>query len=277
MDFTPYAKVLAIPADSLSLVGEGDNGAVLTDGTGIAYKFPKHRAALVQLRREVTAMDGIRASLTFSVPEYIEVSLDKPVGEAYCSYKLLRGERLTREIYARHREALAKQLLRLQDEIHGMDPSGITNAPTDFAAMYQEIQKLLYPFLSDGPKEVIDARFQEYLRKQIGNFDGTCVVHGDFGASNILCNRETGCITGVIDWAEIAVDDPAIDYSALTCPMSIPECREDLMALRPSLSEVFERSGFIQFTFPLQEALHGIHNHDPEALQSGLEVIQSLK
>lgn len=275
MDVTSFAKVLSVPADRLTLVGEGDNGTVLTDGTGIAYKFPKHQAALLQLRQEVAAMERIRPALSFPVPEYVGVFLDRPVGEAFCSFQLLEGESLTREIYARHRPALARQLLSLLDEIHSLDPSGIRNPPLDFGVMYHEIQTLLFPLLPDEAKEIIDNRFWGYLQGKDRNFDGSCVIHGDLGGSNILCDGETGRITGVIDWAELTVDDPAIDYSALSCPMSIPDCREDLLALRPSLAAVFERSGFIQFTFPLQEALHGIKSHDQEALSSALKVIKS--
>ena len=45
--------------------------------------------------------------------------------------------------------------------------------------------------------------------------------------------------------------------------------------LRPSLSTIFQRTDFIQYTFPLQEALHGIKTDDPEALHSGLNVINN--
>ena len=43
------ARVLGAKAEQLRLVGEGANGLIVTDGSGVAYKFPKNRIALQSL------------------------------------------------------------------------------------------------------------------------------------------------------------------------------------------------------------------------------------
>ena len=41
------------------------------------------------------------------------------------------------------------------------------------------------------------------------------LVHGDLAAEHILIDLDAGEITGVIDWSELAVGDPAIDVAGL--------------------------------------------------------------
>ena len=48
------ARVLGAKAEQLRLVGEGANGLIVTDGSGVAYKFPKNRIALQSLKKEIT-------------------------------------------------------------------------------------------------------------------------------------------------------------------------------------------------------------------------------
>ena len=272
MNLSTYANVLNRNEQDLTLVGEGNNGLVLVDNSGIAYKFPKHKSLIQRLKREIENTNYISGFLSVDVPKYITVDLGRPIGEAYCSYTLIPGTPLSKEIYALHRHKLSRQLLSLIDEIHGipqiktMEGNGV-----DFENMYYEIKDLVFPLVKDSVKQEIELRFTEYLK--CDNQQNTCVVHGDFGSSNIICNPITGTITGIIDWAEASVDDPVTDYSSLSCAVSIPMIKEDFLLLRPSLSTIFRRAKFIQYTFPLQEALHGIKADDEIALREGLTAI----
>jgi len=276
MDLSVYANALGIKENLLSIVGEGANGIVLTDGSGVAFKFPKHELALPWLKQEIGIIGHISKSLSVRVPNYFATYLERPIGEAYCSFSLIPGVKLSKEIYKLHRHKIAKQLLSLLDEIHAIAPlETIGGNKMDFEALYHEIQKLLFPLVEDKVKRDIESRFMAHLQNPDLTSRNECVIHGDFGSANIICDPETGTITGIIDWAEVAIDDPALDYSSLTCAMGIPMCKEDLLVLRPSLATIFQRSSFIQYTFPLQEALHGVKTNDEEALRSGLCAINN--
>jgi len=43
-----------------------------------------------------------------------------------------------------------------------------------------------------------------------------CVTHGDLECANILCEPQIGEIMGIIVWAEVSINSPVFDYSALT-------------------------------------------------------------
>ena len=275
MDLKTYGDILGIKGGTLSFLGEGGNGVVLTDGSGIAYKFPKHESVLRRLKHETEIVKHVSGFLSVCVPDYDVVCLERPIGEAYCAYPLIPGVPLSKEIYAIYRREMSKQLLLLLDEIHSITPlEEKRGGKIDFEIMYHEIQNLLFPLIEDSVKRHIESRFEAYFRGADQIVLDDCVVHGDFGCSNILCDPQTGRITGIIDWAESTVDDPAIDYSSLTCAASIPQCKEDFLALRPSLYTMFQRSAFIQYTFPMQEALHGVKTNDEASLFDGLSAMK---
>ena len=86
------ARVLGVKVEQLRLVGEGANGLIVSDGSGVAYKFPKNRIALQSLKEEITYTKKLSHVLSVAVPEYLLVHLEQPLGEAFCAYRLLRGE-----------------------------------------------------------------------------------------------------------------------------------------------------------------------------------------
>lgn len=138
------ARVLGVKVEQLRLVGEGANGLIVSDGSGVAYKFPKNRIALQSLKEEITYTKKLSHVLSVAVPEYLLVHLEQPLGEAFCAYRLLRGVSLTPAIYAAHRQNLSGQLSALLREIHAIRLPAACKEPMDFAKLYREIQQ--YPF-----------------------------------------------------------------------------------------------------------------------------------
>jgi aminoglycoside phosphotransferase (APT) family kinase protein len=43
----------------------------------------------------------------------------------------------------------------------------------------------------------------------------TVMLHNDLAAEHVLCDPETGVPTGVIDWSDMALGDPAVDFAGL--------------------------------------------------------------
>lgn len=142
------ARVLGVKVEQLRLVGEGANGLIVSDGSGVAYKFPKNRIALQSLKEEITYTKKLSHVLSVAVPEYLLVHLEQPLGEAFCAYRLLRGVSLTPAIYAAHRQSLSGQLSALLREIHAIRLPAACKEPMDFAKLYREIQQYLFAQMS---------------------------------------------------------------------------------------------------------------------------------
>ena len=175
------ARVLGVKVEQLRLVGEGANGLIVSDGSGVAYKFPKNRIALQSLKEEITYTKKLSHVLSVAVPEYLLVHLEQPLGEAFCAYRLLRGVSLTPAIYAAHRQSLSGQLSALLREIHAIRLPAACKEPMDFAKLYREIQQYLFAQMSREEQRQVSGRFEEYLSHTTP--EERCIVHGDLGAA----------------------------------------------------------------------------------------------
>ncbi len=96
------------------------------------------------------------------------------------------------------------------------------------------------------------------------------LIHGDFGASNIIWDPETCKITGIIDFGGSGLGDPAYDFAGIRSSYG-EDFYNMCINLYPEGSEISERVMFYRSTFALQEALHGFDNDDLKAFENGLK------
>ncbi|MGE7916799.1 aminoglycoside phosphotransferase family protein [Lysinibacillus xylanilyticus] len=146
----------------------------------------------------------------------------------------------------------------------------VRNPSEEMYNLYDKIQNTLFPFIRKDAQKEISQSFESFLKgKAFSNLEIT-LIHGDFGASNILWNPETSMISGIIDFGGSGLGDPAYDFAGILS--SYGEDFFDMcMDLYPNGNEIAERVKFYKSTFALQEALHGIENDDRQAFESGIK------
>ncbi|MEV0830378.1 viomycin phosphotransferase [Nonomuraea rubra] len=143
-------------------------------------------------------------------------------------------------------------------------------APPDrwrrFAA---DVRAELFPLMSDGGRQRAE--------RELAALDGLpgiteAVVHGDLGAENVLwvCDDGLPRLSGVIDWDEVAIGDPAEDLAAIGAGYG-----KDLLGRILTLGgwsdrEMADRIATIRATFALQQALSGHRDGDEDELADGL-------
>ncbi|MEV4110615.1 viomycin phosphotransferase [Nonomuraea sp. NPDC049695] len=98
------------------------------------------------------------------------------------------------------------------------------------------------------------------------------VVHGDLGAENVLWECDDGLpeLTGVIDWDEVAIGDPAEDLAAVDASYGTHFLNRVLMLGGWPDSTLPARIAVIRTTFALQQALSAHRDDDEEELADGL-------
>jgi aminoglycoside 2''-phosphotransferase len=97
------------------------------------------------------------------------------------------------------------------------------------------------------------------------------LIHGDFGGSNILVDRHTGELIGVIDFSSAHLNDPAVDLAAASTVG--PDFLQRVAHTYPVADTALPRVAFYRATFGLQEALFGVEAGDEGAVRAGLESI----
>ncbi|MHA2066589.1 MAG: phosphotransferase family protein [Candidatus Thorarchaeota archaeon] len=195
------------------------------------FKFPSTILSLDErqklVRREALLLERLRSHLTFEIPapEFVDTNSDSP----YMGYRMIPGTSLSRHFDSTTSEQqrfLGNQVGRFLSQLHAIDGSalGIGNDGTykseeslrEFREVFARVQDIIFPNLSKQEIEWTEDLFHDFL-DSIENFQFKPVlVHGDFDTSNILVNHESYTITGMIDFEESRVYDPAADLIFLS-------------------------------------------------------------
>ena len=167
----------------------------------------------------------------------------------------------------------ARQLADFLHALHQLETAGL-NLPQrdtlqDWRQLYEDIHTHLFPFMRSEARQGVVEHFEAYLDDpdQFG-FD-PALRHGDFGFGNLLYDPHSWTLSGVIDFGFAGVGDPALDLAAIACLG--PRVFEGICQFYPANPDILRRARFYRGTYALQEALHGLLNHDEAAFQAGMQ------
>ncbi|MFE1077614.1 viomycin phosphotransferase [Nocardiopsis alba] len=241
---------------------------------------------VVRLARTAAAADRLPATavalrtlagidLDFGVPRVLLVGSGTSPGEpSYLVMSRIPGAPLAGETLTRPEvlEAVAEQYAAL---LSGLAAAGAGRAvlPEVSADRWREfaarVRAELFPLMSFTGRERAE--------RELGALDvlphlTTAVVHGDLGAENVLWEWVRGVprLSGVVDWDEVALGDPAEDLAAIGASYGEGLLGRVLALSGLSGGGVVERISAIRATFALQQALYAWHDGDEGELADGL-------
>ncbi|GAA3162755.1 hypothetical protein GCM10010466_62140 [Planomonospora alba] len=168
-------------------------------------------------------------------------------------------------------EAAAAQYVTLLSGLVGAGGDG-TALPTSQGRWRQfaaDVRAELSPLMSE--------RGRQQAERELAALDSLpdvteAVVHGDLGAENVLWVCEDGLprLSGVIDWDEVAIGDPAEDLAAVGASYGKDFLSRVLTLGGWSDEKMTTRIAAIATTFALQQALSAHRDGDEEELADGL-------
>ncbi|MBS1796283.1 MAG: phosphotransferase [Acidobacteria bacterium] len=208
------------PAASAVFLGEGDFfRAFLVDGEWV-FRFARHAEAAQSLAREFCLLPRIASRLTLSIPVPELAALD--AAPPFTAYRLLRGRELSRELYLAMNDArrtdCAGRVARFLNELHALDPQTLADCgvpATDYRAQYgalaDDAKEHLFDVLSRAERRFVETTIDEYLSAGQSEAFAPCLLHGDLSPDHVLFDEETGAVTGIIDFGDAMIGDPAWD------------------------------------------------------------------
>lgn len=261
----------------------GQNNDVLIINNSLVFRFPKYIAGIKRLKQETAILEFIKDNITTPIPYPAYKSFEQmEVGKVFTGYKLIEGSPLWKEELTKVKDVnvlkgLASQLANFLIELHSTPTKQIIgvlqqerkDARKVVASLFIKIKNKLYPYMRKDAQDKVSHMFETFLNNEKNlNFKQT-VIHGDFGASNILWEPNSCKISGIIDFGGSGLGDPAYDFAGILS--SYGEAFFDMCVnLYPKGIEISERVKFYKRTFALQEALHGIENDDNQAFENGI-------
>ena len=231
----------------LTHISVGWNSHVYILNGKFTIKIPKTRSAVKGIEKEMALTDAIRSHLPVELPEYISrAEVDGLHGFAY---KLIRGGMLTTkplsssEIYSDPTgikeiniyRSVQKQIAGILSSIHGIDPNLVKGILSKYEhetwdEAYRRFGRKWAMTLDRvfHGRELVAARtlLEETINGIAGCNFPERFIHGDFGGWNIIYDKNRYEITGILDWADSRMGDPAVDFSELIYDYGEQYCRE---------------------------------------------------
>ncbi|MBT2679352.1 aminoglycoside phosphotransferase family protein [Bacillus sp. ISL-35] len=262
----------------------GQNNDVLVVNDSLVFRFPKFKSGIIQLKREAEILKYISSTVSVSIPNPIYDSLHEPEpGKVFTGYKKIEGEPLWRKSLLEIKDkakvrGLAAQLVAFLAEIHSIPGEKasqelnleVNHPQEEMFELYEKIQQKLFPFMNGDAREKVSESFMVFLKGEALSNVKVTLIHGDFGASNILWNSDSGELSGIIDFGGSGVGDPAYDFAGILASYG-EEIFNMCIDLYPGGKKIADRVKFYKSTFALQEALHGVENNDAQAFENGIK------
>lgn len=201
--------------------GEGWDNAAFLVGERYVFRFPRRRVAVALIETELRVLPVLARRLPLPVPHprFSGVPSDA-FAWPFAGYERLAGEAL---VHVRLRDAaygaLAYALGEFLRVLHGIAPEALPPLPGDEIGRFAHAR--LLPLLTRRLEELRAAGLIADAAPALVAFEllapgaprrQSCVVHGDLYARHVLVDAAQR-VSGVIDWGDLHVGDPAIDLS----------------------------------------------------------------
>jgi len=262
------------------------NDVVMPDN-GLVFRFPRCRETIRRLVQSTRVLEQLRGRVELRLPAPLFSNLEGEPGEVYVAYERIPGETVRRGNFEsvvgnEAMKMVAHQLGAFLAQLHDLPVSLVTERPVGLAVnydywadFYRRTQRLLFSHLGPVLRKRVATHFETFFEREerAGQAEKPRLVHGDFGASNILLDRVTQGVTGIIDFDSVGPGDPATDVAALRTSYG-PRFVDEFAMHYPLTSDVAGRVQFYIGTFALQEALYGLEHNDTEALKRGIAGIR---
>lgn len=256
---------------------EGQFHLVVMGSTRVVC-FPRTKLAATRLPARAAVLESLAGlELGFNTPAVLD-DIRSSSGEPIClvlsrvpgtpiAPEALKTSKLTAstaEQYAELFRGLASA---------GADPRIRAALPTAQADRWQrfaaDVRAELFPLMSP---EGLDRAADELAALDLLPHRTDAVVHGDLGGENVLW-QDTDThplLSGVIDWDEVCLGDPAEDFAAVAASYGEDLLDRILTSTQNATDEMAARIQTIRGTFALQQALSAYRDEDEEELADGL-------
>jgi aminoglycoside phosphotransferase (APT) family kinase protein len=267
--------------------GGWDNAAFLVDRT-IVFRFPRRRIAAPLIERESRILPAIAASLPLAipVPRFVgEPTPDYPW--SFAGYARIDGATACSvELSDAARAALARPLAEFLRSLHRIDRAPLVGLglPPDQIGRLDHAKRLRQtlerrPACAAGElAQSVDLGIA-WLQAHPPNAPADAartLVHGDLYARHLLLD-ETARPTGIIDWGDVHLGDPALDLAIafLMLPAVAHTTFRD--AYGPIDERTWSAARYRAIYHAILEYDYGIRVNDPGMRQIGATALRLLE
>jgi aminoglycoside 2''-phosphotransferase len=268
-------------------LAEGWASTVFLIDNGLIIRFPKNRDAAETLEREARLLPELAPRLPVPIPVFRYVVRDCPgYPFPFAGYPLVPGVQLaTRPTSTRATPTLARQTGAFLSALHafpvvraealGIPPAHVAGGSGPWRRFAALAAEQLGPLLTATERTTLAAWFARAAGEGLFDFEPV-LTHGDLGPDHLLVDPGIGDLTGVIDFGDVGVGDPAIDFTGLLRWCGGPFARAALDAYTgPADARLLDRAACYAALGPVHEIIYGVSIADAEHATRGLAALRA--
>lgn len=293
-----HSLLPAVEVRNLREVNVGWNSRVYILNDEFAIKFPKTRTGLRGIQKEMRVTETIRGLIPVEVPRYMGAAGGSDAGAFTYSY--IPGKMMTRRELGEGEysfdptsvsgrglyRSIQRQLASILVAVHGVDGNLVREILLEFG---EETWKESYERLRDKFMKPLEKAFhgrelmsaKALLEDTIetitsGRFPEK-FIHGDFGGWNIIFDEGREKISGLLDWADCRMGDPALDFTELIYDYGEQYSREVLGLYDSNAgSQFMDRAGTYLKLEGYRDLHYGIATDSRDFLEKGKRSIEKM-
>lgn len=285
MEYNHYRQAILthlpwLEIERFTPVTEGWGSLVFLVNDEYVFRFPRRSGVAAQLGKELSLLSALAGALSVAVP-HVNFSWLAVNGEnlGFTAYRKIKGDPLDPE--AGKSRKLIQQVACVLSDIHRFTipevlreyfPQSSTEQwRQGFVDFYLWACENVFPHLNENARTPEKRLWGAFLETP-ANFEfQPCFIHGDLGGEHILVDREAEQVTGIIDWEDACIGDPALDFVGLYSVGGESLVEAVLDQYCGILGNNFwQRLVFYHAIIPYHQVRYGLEIGDVTQIQAGL-------
>ncbi len=281
----------ALTVEHCRLLGEGWDSAAWLVNNLLLFRFPKRLAVARALRREIALLPALAPTLPVAIPHFTYVAgWGAPTDPAlsFVGYPLLDGVFLDTVPGLLHETSpLLPQLADFLRALHRFPPEQAVAAGLPAVAWAEWVAH--WERFAARLMVAEAARFTPATRvRLVGLHDALLaklrraerpitLLHHDLAPEHLLVAPDGVRLTGVIDWGDIALGDPALDFVGIAGACSVATLDALLAAYGPVDEGFRRRIAWYGRMAPLHLLGYGLDIADAAIVAEAVGIIEGIR
>lgn len=270
------------PAE-VAYIGEGCDSTAFDVNGELVFRFPKRSEVERQLFIETDILPLLAEHSPVPIPAFSFHGVPSPLfPRRFVGYPRLAG------VPAIGLNLTQSQFLQLAPVLGGF-LSFLHSFPVSTAAQVGVPEYPAEALIDDARVEALsdlhvvrhvgldtsEEELRALLETRVDASVSPTLVHRDLAAEHILLDPPTRQVTGIIDWSEISVSDPAIDFAGMFCWGGLDFANAVLCHYHgESNAGLLHRARFFAARKGIGDIVFGLEMHRQEYIDSGVRALR---
>lgn len=209
-------KTTRIKVDNCKVINKGSESLILEINDKWIFRFPRTKIHREKMQKRLSFLNSFSKVSPISIPE------PKYTQDDFIGYKKISGEPFLPtqivKLSVKDKNKIAKQLGLFLKSLHNHKHKQIY-FNTGYLVMrksdYNAVPKQIAKYLNSYERKVLLNKIKAIASNPLNFKKPTTIIHGDLNFNNILWDRDRKTITGILDWSDMGLGIPAMDFIAL--------------------------------------------------------------